>query len=108
MRIEELFEAVKTECERAIRVLKKHAKGKALTEDNVQSMRFFRDTALGKLHGMIDISIIMSAKEYVNDDNRYWEKVSEIRSYEEEKESEISDIYNDWYYKHLTEGKAND
>lgn len=103
MKIEALFEAVKVECERAVKVLESHAKDKEPAEINVQSMRFFRDSAQGKLHGMIDISIVMSAKEYVNDDNKYWEKVSEIRSYEEEKEKEIDDIYNDWYYKYLTE-----
>lgn len=65
-------------------------------------MRFFRDSAKEKMHGMIDIAIIMSAKEYVDDDNRYWEKVDEIRAFEDETETKLTEIYTKWYERYLS------
>lgn len=51
---------------------------------------------------MIDIAIIMSAKEYVDDDNRYWEKVDEIRAFEDETETKLTEIYTKWYERYLS------
>lgn len=97
MNNDELVRIVKEQCEAVIRVLERHAE----SETNKESMKAYRTMSQAKLSAIIDMTIVMYAKEYVDDDNAYWAKVDEIRAYESEKEARLTEVFLSWYEEYL-------
>ena len=94
---EKLVEIVKEQCETIVAVLKRHA----ATTTKKKEMESYRTRACGKLQGIIEMTISIYAAEYVNDDNAYWQKTEELRTYEDEIEKRITKVFLDWYEEQL-------
>lgn len=94
---DKLAQIVKEQCERIVAVLKMHAESTTCKKE----MESYRTRACGKLQGIIETTIAMYAAEYVNDDNAYWQKANELRTYQDEIETRIKEIFFNWYEEYL-------
>lgn len=97
MNKDELVRIIKDQCESIVMVLEKHAE-ETTSKDEMKSYKMM---SLGKLRGIIDMTINIYASELVNDDNAYWEKVSEIRAYEDDIDAKLTEIYTNWLERYL-------
>ena len=95
--IDELVRIAKEQCESVVRVFERHAN----ETKNLDEMRSYRTTSHGRLHGIVETTIKIYACEFVNDENAYWEKVKDLRSYEDKVETKITEIFSKWYSEYL-------
>lgn len=97
MELNRFTEIVKNQCDTLVRVLERHA---AETTEK-DEMKSYRMMSCGELNGIIETAVCVYATEIGGDDVKYWEKISEIRLYESETESKLTEIYTKWYRKYL-------
>lgn len=98
MNNEDLVRIVKDQCESIVRVLERHAEETTCKDE----MKSYKMMSTGKLRGIVDMTISIYACEFVNDDNAYWEKVNELRAYEDDIDTKLTKIYTKWYEEYLT------
>lgn len=97
MSIEELTRIAKEQCDSAARVLERHAK----EAENLNDMKSYNSASHGRLHGIVETTINIYACEFVNDDKAYWEKVKDLRAYEDKIEIKLAEIFTKWYNEYL-------
>lgn len=88
---------VKDQCESIVKVMEKHAEETTSKEE----MKSYMNMATGKLRGVIDMAICMYACELANESEAYWTKIHEVREYERETDSKITDVFSEWYESYL-------